>query len=335
VHRVNDSSQVGEVSRAGESLGDSVGLSQSARGSLAIVISEIATNLAKHARGGRIFLSAIGEAGSGGVQVIAVDDGPGIANVGRALEDGYSTGGTSGHGLGAIGRMATSFDIYSTTGDKPGKGTVVEATVRAPSRGGVDASRSEYGVVCTSADGSRTCGDAWFVHEDSKRILVVVADGLGHGPEAALASSEAIRVIREMLEATPSRMMEATHSVLRSTRGAACAIASVRKRERFVDFVGVGNIAAGIFPPNGAGRSMASMNGTAGHATIRIREFQYEYEAGSLLLMHSDGINTRWKLDHYPGLTRHHPALVAGMVYRDSLRGTDDATVIALRIQPG
>jgi hypothetical protein len=162
-----------------------------------------------------------------------------------------------------------------------------------------------------------------------------VADGLGHGPDAALASSEAIRVIREIPEATPTRMMEAVHAVLRSTRGAACAIASVGKRERFVDFVGIGNIAAGLYSPDGTSRSLASMNGTAGHSAIRIREFRYEYVEQSLLLMHSDGINTRWKLDRYPGLTRHHPALAAGMVYRDSLRGNDDATIIALRVKQG
>ena len=49
--------------------------------------------------------------------------------------------------------------------------------------------------------------------------------------------------------------------------------------------------------------------------------------------MHSDGISARWSLDDYPGLVRRHPGVVAGLLYRDFQRESDDATVIVVRHQ--
>jgi hypothetical protein len=47
--------------------------------------------------------------------------------------------------------------------------------------------------------------------------------------------------------------------------------------------------------------------------------------------MHSDGILARWRMDAYPGLMSAHPALLAGVIYRDFARDQDDATVLVLR----
>ena len=112
VFPIRDMSQVGEARRAAEALAADARLGDSERGTLAIIVTEAATNLARHARAGRLCLTPIGDAEGKGIEVITLDEGPGISNVGRALEDGFSTGGTSGHGLGAMRRMASEFDIY-------------------------------------------------------------------------------------------------------------------------------------------------------------------------------------------------------------------------------
>jgi serine/threonine protein phosphatase PrpC len=80
---------------------------------------------------------------------------------------------------------------------------------------------------------------------------------------------------------------------------------------------------------------MVSSNGTAGQGVVRVREFDYRWEAGSLLVMATDGLATRWALDDYPGLAARDPALVAGVLYRDHNRGRDDVTVVAVRERPG
>jgi hypothetical protein len=79
---------------------------------------------------------------------------------------------------------------------------------------------------------------------------------------------------------------------------------------------------------------MVSHNGTAGHVAPRIREFTYEFDADPLVILHSDGLATRWDIASYPGLTVQHPSLVAGVLLRDHRRGRDDASVVAMRAAP-
>ena len=73
---------------------------------------------------------------------------------------------------------------------------------------------------------------------------------------------------------------------------------------------------------------MVSYNGTVGHEVRKIREFTYLWPKGGLLVMHSDGLGTQWRLDRYPGLIARHPSLIAGVLYRDFNRGRDDVTVL-------
>lgn len=339
---VDDASRIGEARRAADSLAVTIELDAAARGTLAVVVTEAATNLARHAQHGRVLLTAVGEPGArAGVEMLALDDGPGIANVGRALEDGFSTGGTAGEGLGAIRRMAGDFDLYTRTGAgtraptgvPTGEGTVLLARVwraeplpRAP----VPPSPMLAGVVCVALAGERACGDAWAVLRQRDRTLVVLVDGLGHGPDAALAASEAIRVVRAHDDASPARLIDAAHGALRATRGAAMAVAAIDARRGEVLFAGVGNIAATIAGPDGA-RSLASHNGTVGHVMRRVQEFSYPWSPDATLVVHSDGLSTRWRPESYPGLPRHDPSVMAGVLFRDFARVRDDATVVVVR----
>ncbi|MHB1223955.1 MAG: SpoIIE family protein phosphatase, partial [Gemmatimonadaceae bacterium] len=265
--------------------------------------------------------------------------GPGITNVGRAMEDGFSSAGTAGRGLGAIRRMAADFDLYSRPAvNRDGAGTMMLARVWSAAAARIraaSAARMEVGVVCVAIAGERDCGDSWVVLHTRHRTLVAVVDGLGHGPGAAAASAEAIRVIRESPGSSPADLVHAAHGALRATRGAAMAVAAVHHGRGTVTFAGVGNIAAGLHSPDGGTRSFASHNGTVGHVVRKVQEFQHDWDAGGVLLMHSDGINTRWRLDAYPGLLHHDPALVAGAIYRDAARGRDDATVVVLADRMG
>jgi hypothetical protein len=70
---------------------------------------------------------------------------------------------------------------------------------------------------------------------------------------------------------------------------------------------------------------MVSHNGTAGHVAPRIREFVYDFTVDPLVILHSDGLTSRWDLAAYPGLAMQHPSLVAGVLLRDHRRGRDDA----------
>jgi hypothetical protein len=157
-----------------------------------------------------------------------------------------------------------------------------------------------------------------------------MVDGLGHGCFAAEAASAAVRIFNGNTHLPPVEILQKAHGALRSTRGAALAIAEIKSATSLVRYAGVGNIAATV-ASGGATRSLVSHNGTVGHEMRRVQEFTYPWPAGALLIMHSDGLQTRWTFANYPGLTSRHAATVAGVIYRDFQRGRDDATVFVMR----
>ena len=164
------------------------------------------------------------------------------------------------------------------------------------------------------------------------RCLLLVADGLGHGPDAATAANEAVRVLDSNPSLEPARLLEFVHLALRPTRGAAVAVAEIISTSagRQVKFAGIGNIAGSVVTVSEV-RHMVSHNGIAGHEARKFQEFTYSWSLGSLLVLHSDGLNTRWRLESYPGLTVRHPSLIAGVLFRDFDRKTDDVTAVVIK----
>jgi hypothetical protein len=108
-------------------------------------------------------------------------------------------------------------------------------------------------------------------------------------------------------------------------------VAVIDRERREVRYAGVGNISAGIVTGDGS-RSLVSHNGTVGLQMRKTQEFVYPWPSGALLVMHSDGLATRWRLDQYPGLYRQDPALIAAMLYRDYARPRDDVSVVVCRL---
>ncbi len=123
---------------------------------------------------------------------------------------------------------------------------------------------ADAGVICVPIGGETVCGDAWHTDWSPERTLVVVADGLGHGPDAAVAATTAIRTIRERGDGMPGALLLAVHNALRATRGAAISIARIDHETRMVTFAGVGNVAASVCDSTQS-RPMASLGGIAGH----------------------------------------------------------------------
>jgi anti-sigma regulatory factor (Ser/Thr protein kinase) len=283
-------------------------------GRLGVVVQEMARNLVLHAGGGELLYSQDAQR----LELLAVDRGPGMADVARCLADTYSSKGTMGAGLGAISRLADLFDIYS----KPDQGTVVLAQFRlAPSDGSLITSG-----VSIAYPGEELCGDSWAVRDH--RLLV--CDGLGHGH----AAHEASRKARELfLKHDPNipleTLLERMHQVLMSTRGGAVALAEILPQQAQARFCGAGNIAGVLH--DGRSRSMVSGNGTVGYRVGRIQSFSYPWSPNTLLLMASDGISTRFDLASYPGLAGRHPAVIAAVLHRDFRRQNDDATMVVMK----
>ena len=325
---VEEPSQAGEARRIASGLAERAGLDEVGRGRVALVVTELANNLGRHATGGVMVLSILQSRGVAGFEVLAIDKGPGMADLPQCLVDGYSTAGTPGNGLGAVSRIADEFDALT----EPGRGSVILARLwAAPRPREHPVGELEWGGVCLPVGGERECGDAWAVVEEaSGRSLVMMADGLGHGPMAARASGAAIGVLGRSSGLTPSEVIREAHEATKGTRGAAVAVASIDRGRREVRFSGVGNIAATIIGPEGR-HGLLSHSGTVGLNVGRVQEFAHAWPDGSLLVLHSDGLTAHWKLDRASPLASRHPALIAGALYRDFARDRDDSTVVIAR----
>lgn len=327
VYRVGEPSEIAVVRRAGVALGKTQGFDEVRMGQLAIVITEAATNIIKHAGDGHILLRAIYFESMTGVEMLAVDAGPGIADLDVQMRDGNSTAGSYGVGLGAIARLSQEFDIYAD----PGRGTVIRTVIW---RDGETQPELPWlaGSVCLPMAGEVVCGDAFTVVANQHICTWVLADGLGHGSMAAEASQKAVSVGSAGGDAPPLELLQDIHLALRGSRGAAVAVGQINREMRVLRFSGIGNIAVSIFKREHR-RHLLSHNGIVGSNMRKSQEFSEPWEQGDMVVAHSDGINTRWDLEHYPGLAMCHPGVIAAVLHRDFKRGNDDISVLVLREQ--
>jgi anti-sigma regulatory factor (Ser/Thr protein kinase) len=326
---VEERSQIAQARREAVALARRLSIDERVADRLALAVTESATNLVKHAAGGKLLLAPLLGPRSIGVEVIAIDRGPGMQNVAASMRDGHSTAGSPGLGLGSISRLASNLDIYS----QPGTGTVLRFEVWAADTPHA-AEPARFGGVCVAMPGEAVAGDAWSVQASNGQYRLLVVDGLGHGPEAAMAAHTALRIADQGKGLDAVALLESVHAALRSTRGAAGAVATITPHAATGVFAGVGNI-RGVVHTSPAPRNLVSHNGTLGHQLRKVQPFEFAFPARALLIMHSDGIATHWGLDRYPGLASRHPAVIAATIYRDHARGRDDATVVVLRNEQG
>jgi anti-sigma regulatory factor (Ser/Thr protein kinase) len=324
---VQDSSHVGEARRLTSSLCFALGFSETRTAQAGLVVTELATNLVKHTAGagGDLIFRPFEQSGAIGLEVLSVDRGPGIANIGECLRDGHSTAGSLGTGLGAVRRQSSAFDIYSA----PGQGAAVVSRLWRDSPP-VLPSELSVGAVCLPVRGEQACGDAWTLKAGRDTTLFMLADGLGHGPEAAAASNLATAIFDSEPPRSPAELVHLINIGLRSTRGAAVAVAEVGLGARVVRYAGVGNITGRILSAGGS-RSMVSNNGTAGVEVRKVHEFSYPWPDDGILVLHSDGVAAHWSLDDYPGLPIKDAGLIAGVLFRDHQRLRDDSLVVVAK----
>ncbi len=320
IHPVTDSSGIAAVRRAGNTLAGTLGFNETVAGKAALVITEAATNVLKHAGSGDILLRPLERAGTLGMEILAIDKGPGFANLDLAMRDGMSTAGSYGVGLGAMQRMANEFDLYTDRNH----GTVLRMAVWATA---APATPWTVGAVCLPLPSEHACGDAWGTACRNTELLLVVADGLGHGPEAARASQAAVALVDAQASFAPEAMLQHAHAALRGTRGAALAVACLNLAEGTLRFAGIGNISVSLHAAS-TSKHLVSHNGIVGSNMRKVQEFQLDFGDDDILIMHSDGLATRWDLERYPGLLRHHPSLIAAVLYRDYARHRDDVSVV-------
>lgn len=320
---VDESAAVATARRRAAALASAAGLAAERVGEVEIVASELATNIVKHGGGGDLVLRPLP---TGGLQLVAVDAGPGTRDLEALVDDGISTAGTLGVGLGAVRRLATRLRLWSA----PSRGAVVTADLGA--RGDAAGPDPAVGHLARTIRGESVCGDTIAHREvgDGGRLLMV-ADGLGHGPLAAEASGRAGEVLRSGASDSPAELVRRMHAVLGSTRGAAVAVARVDPGRGVLVHAGVGNI-SGRLLGTGRVRSLVSQPGIVGHKLPRVQETTYPIDEAELVVLHSDGLTERWDAAELPSVRRYGPTVVAAALLRDAGTRRDDASVLVMRV---
>ena len=306
-------------------------------GQLALAVTEAASNLHKHAEQGSLLLCVNRDGPQPGIDLVTIDAGPGVRDVTAALRDGHSTAGTLGIGLGAIQRLADFADLYS----RPGHGTSLVARFRAvlaggttppdpPSLGGLPAPQTPWpwaGLI-RPITGETECGDAYGAVQADGAVTAVLCDGLGHGPLAAAAAAAGVAAVLDDPAGEPAALLERVHRRMSGTRGGAVGVVQVGGQ--LARFAGLGNVAASIVS-DGQRKSMISIPGIAGHQARTIRQFEYEVPPGSAVILHSDGVSSRWEAAALPALEARDPLLIAAVLLAEAGVHRDDAGVLVLK----
>lgn len=323
---IDDASAVGSARRAAVRLAHRLGFDESGVGDVGIVVTELATNLWKHAVQAVIGIQVALRHGVPGVLVIASDRGPGMPDLDLSASDGHSTSGTLGVGLGAVLRLSTAVDVST----EPGRGTVLCAELWPA---GSDATPEPIDVagLTRPIKGEEVCGDAVAARAVGGRQLLMVSDGLGHGPMAANASADAVDAFHSVSSDDPGSILRAIHDRLHGTRGAAIAVATLSEEYTEVNFAGVGNVSA--FFATASGRTaLLSQPGIVGHQLPRaIRTETRALADDTVVVMHSDGVRDAWRLEDTPGLARRSAAVIAATLLRDAATRPDDASLMVAR----
>ncbi|MFD9719329.1 ATP-binding SpoIIE family protein phosphatase [Streptomyces sp. NPDC059076] len=302
---------------------------------VALAVSEASTNLQRHASDGALLLRVLRTRDTAAVEFVTVDTGPGMADVSAAMADGVSTAGTLGIGLGAVARLADGFDIHSL----PGRGTVMAAQFWPRSRPAAGHPVPTGPVVAgltRPISGETVCGDAWAARVDTTAsetapaLLMMLCDGLGHGPLAARSSEAAVGAFRRTTVRDPESILREIHGALRGTRGGAVAVVRIEPDRQRVLFCGVGNVSGFLIAP-GTRKSLLSAPGIVGHQMRTLRTFDLPLTPGSALVLHSDGLTERWTMDALPGLLQHTPSVVAGQLLREAAVRRDDAGIVVAK----
>ncbi|MEU1085077.1 ATP-binding SpoIIE family protein phosphatase [Streptomyces sp. NPDC005908] len=338
---VHDATRVRDVRVAAEQAASRAGLDEQRRAACALVATELATNLLKHAQAGEVVVDVVDPAvlpeGRPGqaVQITALDHGPGIADVPGALKDGFTTSDSLGAGLGTCRRLADTFGLHSV----PGRGTVAVARIGPATAGLVpeqEPARTlgvHAGGVNLPFAGAELSGDAWSWVRSGDRVTLLLADGLGHGAEAARASTAAVEELRHGARLPPAELLQRLHTALGGTRGAAVAVAQLDTWTGRLRFAGIGNVTARL-REGGRWRTLLSRPGIVGaHRPRTVREDEVAWTPESLLILHTDGLPGRWTPPPDTGVPPADPAVTAAVAVRDAgsaARPVRDDTAVAV-----
>lgn len=298
-------------------------------GEIDIIVAELVSNLVKHAGGGQVLAKLVEENGSQGIELIGIDDGPGMKDVSRMSEDGVSTKKTLGQGLGAMRRLSNLFQVYSLEN----WGTVILIRVFEKDPPFYRKQETvEIRSVIAPKPGEEACGDGAYSSFSGNHIKFFLGDGLGHGLHAAEAVNKAGHAFLECDLTEPAEIIRYINTSVKKTRGLVGTVVVFDIAEKKWRICGVGNIATHIQSISFK-KNYTPYNGIIGlnvPNTLNTQELMYE--KGQHLIMCSDGLKSKWDIARYPAILRYDPSILSACLIKDYARNTDDMSAMVCKI---
>ncbi len=293
-----------------------------------LIVSELTSNLQKHASSGAEILVALcNHESEEYIEIICIDNGPGIADVNKVLTDGYSSVSTLGHGFGSMRRLSDKFDIYSQLG----WGTIVLARIYKSPLTGVKKIANVHALV-VAKPGETDSGDGFYFQPTGDGFKILIADGLGHGKDANFAVNEAVHQFRLCTAVSAVDTIRFIHQGIKKTRGMVANVILFNNEEQKWTIAGVGNIAT-RFMSGLAQRNYIPYNGIVGHNIPgTMNDVHYTQEEYNQFISCSDGIRSRWDTQKFPSIIKADPMIFAAAIYKEYARRTDDTSVIICKL---
>ncbi len=327
---VRHSTDLSALRQVSKTMAGAIGFRERENEEIVLVVSELASNLIRHAGGGTVILTPLNSDGRSGVQIESVDKGPGIADIERAMADGSSTVGSLGYGLGTVNRLMDEFDIQS----QPGAGTYIicRRWVRVNGASSTPCPLS-FGAASRPHPQMGLNGDAFVIKQWEESALVGVIDGLGHGQWAQRAAQTARRYVESHCTQLLGETFRGVGRSCRATRGVVMALARFDWPQDKLTFATVGNIETRIFnSPEPV--KFVIRRGIIGLNAPNPVVTQHHWEPSNIMVIHSDGVRTRWQWEDFPELASESATIIAQRLLQVLAKEEDDATVVVVRGKP-
>jgi len=305
------------------------GMSATRINQLDLIVAEMTSNLFKYSDDGELLLGVFSNGGSPYIELISIDNGPGMVNPAKMMQDGVSTSNTLGHGLGSMKRLSDTFELYSQIG----WGTILLARIYNEPEKVNKKNDVVMRPIVIYKPGEKTSGDGFTYKRTDKYLKIMLADGLGHGPEANLAVNEAAAAFRVFPDYSPTQTLRFIHTAIKKTRGAVINILGYDFSRKVWTTAGVGNIALRMSGPVNFKNHM-SYNGIVGHNIPgSMNDQEYPADEFNQAILCSDGIKTRIDMARYPMMYKYDSSILAAAIYKDHGRRNDDMSVVIAKLK--
>lgn len=309
--------------QAGRALAEGLGFDGIRTATIEIAISELGLNLVKHrAWEGVLCLRALASASGIGVEVAAEDQGPGIADPVRAMEDGISSAGSLGIGLSGVRRMMDEFKLEQLLP----LGTRVVARKWLIRK---NIPRFGFSVFNRPAPGERDSGDVFFLKHYAGYSMFGIVDALGHGAKAHATAKLALHYLETCYESPLEEIFAGCHTVLRGSRGAAMTLARLDNTSLRLEHLGIGNIELRLLDPEGVTK-LVGRYGTLGLTCQKVQSGWHQLMKRTVVTMFSDGINSGFEIPHE--VMRQKEQAIAWYLFENYAKKYDDVTVMAAKM---